>query len=127
MDRGDQRYMLDRDKGDVKAFVRDWIDSRRFLTNWMMPFAFILLLTMLVTNTFPRLAFYVSLVAMGVMVAIFVESFIIGRRVNTAARERFPSSTEPGWGLGFYAFSRASQPRRWRSPKPRVTAGDTIR
>ena len=29
-------------------------------------------------------------------------------------------------GLGFYCASRASMPRRWRLPAPRVAIGDKV-
>ena len=33
IDAGDERYLLDRDKGEVRRYVRDWVDSRRFFNN----------------------------------------------------------------------------------------------
>ncbi|WKD60751.1 hypothetical protein CCICO_03560 [Corynebacterium ciconiae DSM 44920] len=126
MDRGDERYLLERDKGEVRAFARDWVDARRFITNMMMPMALILLFVMLVSNAVPQISMAASVVAMIIMLAIFIEGIIMGRRVNKAARLKFPGSTEPGFGLGFYAFSRAGQPRRWRSPRPRVEIGADV-
>ncbi|PRQ11122.1 DUF3043 domain-containing protein [Corynebacterium sp. 13CS0277] len=123
IDRGDQRYLLDRDKGEVRAFVRDWVDSRRFLNNFMMPLALVLLVLMLVFQSQPQLAAPVSFGVMVVLLVFFIEGITIGRRANKAARAKFPSTTETGFSLGFYAYSRANQPRRWRSPKPRVALG----
>ncbi len=126
MDRGEERYLLERDKGEVRGFARDWVDARRFITNMMMPLALILLFIMLVSNAVPQISMAASVIAMIIMLAIFIEGIIMGRRVNRAARLKFPGSTEPGFGLGFYAFSRAGQPRRWRSPRPRVEIGAEV-
>lgn len=123
IDRGDQRYLLERDKGEVKAFVRDWVDARRFMNNWMMPLALVLLVFMLVFQSQPQLAGPVSFAVMAVLLVFFIEGITIGMRANKAVKAAFPKTTETGFGLGFYAYSRANQPRRWRSPKPRVALG----
>lgn len=126
MDRGEERYLLPRDKGPERAFGRDWVDSRRFINNWLMPFALVLLLSMFITNGFPEAAGIVSLVSMAAILLLAVEGIIIGRRANRALRSEFPDTTQGGIGFGFYAYARATQPRRWRSPKPRVELGTAV-
>ncbi len=123
MDAGDERYLMDRDKGDVRRYVRDWVDSRRFLANYMLPTMVVLLAIMILGTFLPRVAEILSLVSMVFIVAIFVEAVLIGRRANRAVREKFPETDETGFGLGMYAYSRASQPRGWRTPKPQVAIG----
>ena len=34
---GDDRYVLSRDRGEVRRFARDWVDTHRRLINWFMP------------------------------------------------------------------------------------------
>lgn len=57
---GDERYLMPRDKGEVRAFVRDWVDSRRFINEWAMPAALVMLLIMFLgtvhrpSPTFPQ-------------------------------------------------------------------------
>ena len=127
IDAGDERYLMDRDKGQVRRYVRDWVDSRYFLNNWFMPLALvILLLTFLVTFVSPQVANVISVISMVFMLMVVVEAFIIGRSANKAVRRKFPDSVETGFGLGMYAFSRATQPRKWRSPKPQVDAGSKV-
>ncbi|KQB86792.1 DUF3043 domain-containing protein [Corynebacterium lowii] len=126
MDRGEERYLLPRDKGPERAFARDWVDSRRFINNWVMPFALLLLLSMFVTNGMPQIAAVFSLVSMGIIIIFALEGIILGRRVNRAVRSEFPNTSQAGLGLGFYAYSRAMQPRRWRTPKPRVELGAAV-
>ena len=123
MDAGDERYLMDRDKGEVRRYVRDWVDSRRFISNYILPAAFVLLLIMLLGNFLPRVAEILSVVSMAFILAMIVEAFIIGRRANNAVRAKFPDTTDTGFGLGMYAYSRASQPRGWRTPKPQVELG----
>lgn len=123
---GDERYLLPRDQGPERAVVRDYVDSRRFVANIFLPFALVLLLVMLLGQAFPTLANIISLISMGLLVLLFVEGILIGRNANKLVRERFPKFTGTGFGLGFYAYSRASQPRRLRTPRPRVDVGAEV-
>ncbi|GAA1203126.1 DUF3043 domain-containing protein [Prauserella alba] len=121
---GDERYLLPRDRGPVKQYVRDLIDSRRNILGLFMPLAVLVFLSLLV----PVVAIqqYATLVTTIFLLGMLVEGFINGRRVTKAARERFPNETIRGASLGWYAFVRASQLRRLRVPKPRLKAGDPI-
>lgn len=123
---GDERYLLARDKGEVRRYVRDWVDSRRFINEWVMPFMIVLLVLMFVGSRDPRLSQIISIGAMAVIVVFAVEGFWLARKCNNAVRLKFPGTTEAGFGLGFYAYSRASQPRKWRTPRPQVERGATV-
>ena len=125
MDAGDERYLTERDRGEVRGFVRDWVDSKRFFNNYVMPAALVLLLIMLIGTWLPRVSAVLSLLSLLFMLTIFIEGFIIGIRANRAVREKFPEA-DTGFGLGMYAFSRATQPRNWRTPKPQVALGSKV-
>ena len=126
IDAGDERYLQERDRGEVRAYVRDWVDGRRFFNNFMMPLALVLLLIMFIGVWFPSVAAALSTISMVFILVIFAEGISIGVRANRAVREKFPDTTETGFGLGMYAFSRGGQPRNWRSPKPRVPVGTKV-
>lgn len=126
MDKGDERYLLPRDQGPERRFVRDWVDSRNFINSWVMPVALVLLVVMLVGTWAPEFANLVSMFAMVLIVVFAIEGVILGRRAAAAVREKFPNTTVGGFSMGFYAYSRVTQPRRWRSPKPQVEAGSKI-
>ncbi len=120
---GEDKFLLPRDRGPVRAYVRDLVDARRNLVGLFMPLALVLILTMFLT---PAVQAYVTL-AMLVMMAFMVgEGFLIGRTINKRVQERFPDDTTSSWSLGWYAFVRASQIRRMRAPKPRVNPGDAV-
>ena len=123
---GDERYLLARDKGDVRRYVRNWVDSRRFLNEWVMLFAVVLFVLMFVSTSNPNLSNIISIVAMICIVVFAVEGFWLSRKCNNAVRLKFPGTTEAGFGLGFYAYSRATQPRKWRTPRPQVERGATV-
>ncbi|MGH9207682.1 MAG: DUF3043 domain-containing protein [Acidimicrobiales bacterium] len=121
---GDPKYLLPRDQGPVKAYVRDLVDSRRNLAGAFMPLALLVLVVTLVRSPFVQQ--YATLVSMAMLVAIIVEGVLLGRTVKRRVRERFPQAAESGKGLGFYAMTRSTQLRRMRVPKPRVGPGDPI-
>ena len=125
IDAGDERYLSERDRGEVRGFVRDWVDSKRFFNNYVMPAALVLLVIMLIGTWLPRVSAVLSLLSLLFMLTIFIEGFIIGSRANRAVRAKFPDA-DTGFGIGMYAFSRATQPRNWRTPKPRVAVGAKV-
>lgn len=121
---GDEKYLLPRDRGPVKAYVRDLVDSRRHLAGAFMPLAVLVIVVILVPS--PLVQQYVSLVSMVMLLAIVVEGVVLGRTINRHVRQRFPDAAESTSGLGLYAIMRATQLRRLRVPKPRVARGEPI-
>lgn len=122
---GDEAYLLPRDRGPVRRYVRDLVDSRRNVLGLFMPSALGLIFVMLAVPSVEvqRLISPAMLVLVLIMV---IDGFILGRRVNRLADAKFPDNTEGGWKLGFYAASRASQLRRMRAPRPQVERGDKV-
>lgn len=127
MDDGDERYLLKRDQGPERRYVRDLVDSRRYLSSWIMPIAFLLLLVMAFGSYVPTFATYVSFGAFFILILFLVEGIMLGRSAAKAVRAKFPDTTQGGFSIGFYAYSRATQPRRWRSPRPRVEPGAEVK
>lgn len=119
---GDERFLLPRDRGPVRAYVRDIVDSRRHLMGMFMPLAGVVLLSIFVPN--PALQSSVSLLTMGMLAVIVVEAIFLGRMVTQRVRRKFPDSKDGGMGLGFYAFTRATMMRRLRTPRPKVGYGE---
>ena len=61
-----------------------------------------------------------------VLILIVLDGVLSGRRVSRFVRERHPDTALSTWSMGFYAFSRASMIRRFRTPRPQVNIGDNI-
>ena len=125
---GDEKYLLPRDQGPVKAYVRDLVDSRRHLAGAFMPLALLGLVVVLLPPSVVQQVVqqYVSPVSMAMLLAIITEGVLLGRTVKRRVRERFPTASESAASLGFYAMTRATQLRRLRVPKPRIGLGDPI-
>jgi hypothetical protein len=129
MMRGDDAYVLPRDKGPVRAYVRDRVDVRRNLAGLLLPLALLSFLILLMP--FPILQAYGPLVLMIAIIAAVIDSVLFGRQLGRAVRTKFPKGDPSGLSmksssLGFYAFNRACLIRRWRVPRPRVKPGDAV-
>jgi hypothetical protein len=121
---GDEKYLMPRDRGPVKGFVRDYIDSRRNLLGLFMPLAIVVFLALLAPS--PQLQSYATLLCLVMLVAMILEGVLTGRRLTRIAREKFPKENIRGLSVGWYAFIRASQIRKLRMPKPRVRPGHKV-
>lgn len=116
---GDSRYYPPRDQGPARAFVRDYVDGRLRLLEFLMPLVVVAWLTLILRST--SLYIYASFGMELIVVLGIVLGVILNVRVKRAVRAKF--GDEHVRGTGFYAFSRAAMPRFLRQPKPVVTAG----
>lgn len=117
--RGDEDSLPRRDRGKTRRLARDYVDSTRMLSNyllWLFPL-------MIISAFVPGLA-VVQLVVLVVFVALLVEWYFVGRRIRAMALSRFGDAQGGNMTIGFYAGSRAYLPRRWRLPAPRVERGE---
>lgn len=121
---GDERYLLPRDRGADKAYARDLVDSRRHVMSLFMPLAAFVLLG--VFMPFPAFRQFTSLLTTAMLLTMLMEGYLLGRLVNRRVRERFPGIRASRIGLGFYAFTRATQIRRLRVPKPRYSPSTPV-
>ncbi len=119
---GDEKYLMPRDKGSVRGFARDIVDSRRNFAGLFMPFAVLLIVVMFL----PSIAVYATLLMLIFAVFLIIDAVILGRIVNNRVRERFPETPDGGFKLGWYAFSRSMQMRFMRAPRPQVKPGDAV-
>jgi hypothetical protein len=122
MQRGEQWALPARDRGPVKALARDYVDSRRRLSEFYM-YGLLVLLALL----FVRSALVQSIVPVLVLVAVLimlVEGIFIGRGARALAEKRFPG--ESTQGVRLYAAMRALQIRQLRMPKPRIKPGGSF-
>ena len=121
---GEEAYLLPRDRGPVRRYVRDVVDSRRInVLGLFMPSTLFLLF---VTFSVPQLQLYLSPAMLILMGAMGVDGLVLGRKVRRLVDTKFPSDTESRWKLGLYAAGRATQMRRMRAPKPQVGRGADV-
>ncbi|MGP4002068.1 DUF3043 domain-containing protein [Streptomyces sp. 8N706] len=117
---GDERYLPARDKGPIRRFARDFIDSRFSVAEFFLPLAvLILVLSMLPSPQVKNLSLLLWLV---VIVLIVIDSIGVAIRLKKQLRSRFPN--ENLRGAVPYALMRSLQMRRLRLPKPQVKRGE---
>ncbi len=121
---GDEKYLMPRDRGPVKKYIRDSVDSRRNLLGLFMPLAILIFIALLVPN--PAVQSYTTLLCLLMLVAMIIEGVLLGGRLTRKVRAKFPKEPIRGLSVGWYAFIRASQLRKLRVPKPSVRPGDKI-
>ncbi|MER5773506.1 DUF3043 domain-containing protein [Streptomyces sp. NPDC002039] len=117
---GDERYLPARDKGPVRRFVRDFVDSRFSVAEMFLPLAVIILVLSMVRVE--RLQSIALVLWMGVIALILLDSVGMFIRLRKAVNERFPD--EPKRGAVAYGLMRTLQMRRLRLPKPQVKRGE---
>jgi hypothetical protein len=116
---GDPALLPRRDQGRTRKLARDYVDSHRMLSSFML----LLFPVMILGAVVPVL----SLLTLVLFLVFLAEWYLVGKRIRGLAIERYGKSDGGGaLGIGFYAGSRAYLPRRWRLPAPQVERGDPI-
>ena len=119
MKRGEENYLLPRDRGPVRRFVRDYVDSRLNMAEFAMP----LLVVSLVAQTAGAIALGIGVMNATVLVVV-IDAVWLRFRLRRQLRERFGS--EHLKGTTFYALMRALQMRFLRIPKPQYRIGQPL-
>ena len=118
--RGDVSALPRRDQGKTRKLARDYVDSHRMLSNYLL-----FLFPIMVAGIVPALSM-LQIVVLVVFLGLLFEWYIVGRRIRALSLERFGEAQGGNLSIGFYAGSRAYLPRRWRLPAPQVDRGDSI-
>lgn len=120
---GEEKFLPARDRGPERRFVRNIVDSRRHLVGLFMPLAIVMILSLFLA---PNIQAVVSLFMLIMVVLMMIEGFFLSRRTYARVAERYPGVVDSRFSLGWYAFVRASQLRRMRTPRPEVSVGDEV-
>lgn len=120
---GEEAYLLPRDQGPIRRYVRDVVDARRNALGLFMPSTLALLFVMF---ALPQLQLYISPAMLVITTVMAIDALILSRKVSKLVDAKFPSNTESRWKLGLYAAGRASQMRRMRAPRPQVERGSSV-
>ena len=120
MRRGEQWALPARDRGPVKGLARDYIDSRRRLSEYYMYLMIVLVVVLFVKKSGVQL--YAEPIALVLILLVVVDAAWLRFKLTKLVRERLPG--ESTRGLTIYAVFRALQIRRFRVPPPRIRPGD---
>jgi hypothetical protein len=119
MKEGDERYLMKRDQGPVRRFVRDFVDARLSMAEFAMP----LLIVSLVATMVGAAGVGTGILNATVLVVV-LDSFLLRWRLRSQVKQRF--GKEHLKGVTFYAMMRALQMRFLRIPKPQARLGQPL-
>jgi Protein of unknown function (DUF3043) len=120
MKRGEAWALNPRDRGPARALARDFVDSKRRISEYYMYVLVVLLAAVFVRSAAAQAI--ISPLVLVLVLVIVVDATLIRRNLNRLVAERLPG--ESTRGLTMYAVMRALQIRRFRVPAPRVGPGD---
>jgi len=119
---GDDSGLPPRDKGPVRRYMRDYIDARWNLAEFMLPVMLLVLaLSFLRTST---ILFFVTILTYGILLVAVADTFIMYRRLRKRIAAKFGDAAAATKGNGMYAAMRAFQLRRSRMPRALVKRGE---
>ena len=116
---GDERYLPVRDKGPRRRFIRDSVDARWNVGEFMLPVMLLVLLLSFIKESWALMAVFV--LVYGLILVAVVDAALMWRRTKKRVIGKFG---EAGKGDAWYAIMRAFQMRRTRMPKPVVARGE---
>jgi hypothetical protein len=122
MKTGDERYLPSRDRGPVRRFIRDFVDSRFSFIELMVP---LLIVSMVLSYTGrPGMIQLGNTVLFTTILVIIVDIFMLRLRLRRELARRFPDESTKGATM--YAAMRSLQMKFLRLPKPQVKIGDKL-
>jgi Protein of unknown function (DUF3043) len=122
MKSGDDRYLPARDKGPVRRFIRDYVDSRFSFIELLLPVMVVVLV--LGWSGSPALASFANATLLAVLLVIVVEVVRMRSRLRKELQQRFPD--QPQNGTVYYAVMRSLQMRFMRMPRAQVKIGQQL-
>jgi hypothetical protein len=122
MKTGDERYLPARDRGPVKRFIRDFVDSRFSFIELMVP---LLIVSMVLGYTGSRgMVQLGNTVLFTTLMVIVVDIVMLRFRLRRELARRFPGESTKGTTL--YAAMRSLQMKFLRLPKAQVKIGEKL-
>lgn len=120
METGDQRYLPARDQGDVKKFIRDYVDSHRTVGEFLL----VIFVAIFALVYIPGAAVLGTFAWIVVLAVVLFDSVRVLRGVRSGVAARFGAHETKG--ITMYTLMRSWQMRRLRLPKPQVKHGQPI-
>jgi hypothetical protein len=118
---GDEAHLPARDKGPVRRYIRDHVDARWNLGEFMLPVMLVVL-----ALSFIRSAAVFAIVSIGVyglLLVAAIDGYLMWRGLKKKLIAKF-GEDQLGRGQAMYAVMRTFQLRRSRMPRPQVKRGE---
>lgn len=116
MKSGEERYLPARDQGKVRRFIRDMIDARLCLAEFLLPMLVVIMVSQAIGYANIANDLWGALILL-----VGVDTALVVMKLKRELKRRFPN--EGTKGAAFYAVLRSLQLRFLRLPKPQVKLG----
>lgn len=118
---GDDAHLPTRDKGPERRFIRDHVDARWNLGEFMLPVMLVVLALSFVRTSWALAIVFVMVY--GLLGLAIIDAVVMWRGLKKKLVARFGADGVPRGGA-MYAVMRAFQMRRSRMPRPLVKRGE---
>lgn len=120
---GDERHMPAEHRGPQKRFIRDFVDARTGLGEFLMPASILFVIASLFFNDDENLTGWIILGFYALVFVTLGETFWAMRSMRGLMTTKFKDTPMPrGWRL--YTAARMLNLRRLRVPRPAVKRGE---
>ena len=119
---GDEKYLPARDQGKVRRFVRDRVDSRLCMAEFLLPLLLVIMVLQYSGN--PALQQFSNGLWTATILLVVLDTVYLIWRLKREAKQRFPDESTKG--LTFYGILRSLQLRFMRLPKANVKLGQKL-
>jgi Protein of unknown function (DUF3043) len=111
-----------REAAPEKMLMRDYIDSRFNLGEFLLPSVVVILAVTILGSFWPTVTVISTLAMYMFILGVFVDGYLMWRRFKKVLAARLPKASPKG--LLLYGMTRSTQIRRFRSPPPRIKRGE---
>jgi hypothetical protein len=112
-----------REAAPEKALMRDYIDARFSIGEFLLPSLVVILAMTFLSQAIPGIALISTLLMYGFILFVLFDIFLMWRGFKKVLAERLPRASTKG--LLFYGMNRCIQIRRFRMPPPRIKRGES--
>ena len=105
-----------------KMLMRDYIDSRFNLGEFLLPSVVVILAVTILGSYWQQVTVISTLAMYMFILGVFVDGYLMWRRFKKVLAARLPKASPKG--LLLYGMTRSTQIRRFRSPPPRIKRGE---
>lgn len=116
------KTMQARDNTPEKILLRDYVDSRRRLGEFLLPGMIVILAASFLYTLAPDISLLATVLMYAFLAAVLIDTYLMWRGFKKLLAERHPRSSPKG--LLFYGMNRSIQIRRFRMPPPRIKRGE---
>lgn len=119
-----EEAMEARDGTPERKLMRDMVDSRWSLGEFLLPAMLVFLALSFLQTQWAGMSMLSLGLMYGYLLLVLLDLFLLWRKYKRVAAERFPRVELKGKGVMMFGFNRSIQMRRLRMPRPQIKRGE---